>query len=79
MKSIDSNNFLYIFSSLSHTHTPNLHAGHRVNQEAVPLDKTQRGLVGRMFGAVSSGVKIGGFMLDSVHQRTNEVIQSALH
>lgn len=45
----------------------------------MPLDKTQKGIMGRMFGAVSNGVKIGGFVLDSVHQRTNEVIHSALH
>lgn len=53
--------------------------GHRANKTLVPLDKTNRGIMGRMLGAVSSSVKIGTYMLDSVHQRTNDVIQNALH
>lgn len=37
--------------------------------------------MGRMLGMlnVSNGVKIGTYVLDSVQQRTNDVIQSALH
>ncbi|XP_031638878.1 epoxide hydrolase 3-like [Contarinia nasturtii] len=58
--------------------------GHRANQKIEPIDKTNnRGIMGRMLGAVSNGVKIGTYVLDSVHsglsQRTNDVIQSALH
>lgn len=58
--------------------------GHRANQIIEPIDKTNnRSIMGRMLGAVSSSVKIGTYMLDStlnsVQQRTNDVIQSALH
>lgn len=35
--------------------------------------------MGRMLGAVSNSVKIGTYMLDSVQQRTNDVIHNALH
>lgn len=35
--------------------------------------------MGRMLGAVTNSVKIGTYVLDSVQQRTNDVIQSALH
>lgn len=31
-----------------------------------------------MIGAVTNSVKIGGLVLDSVQQKTNEVIQGAL-
>lgn len=54
--------------------------GHRAIQKVEPIDKTNnRGIMGRMFGAVTSGVKIGTYVLDSVQQRTNDVIQNALH
>lgn len=43
------------------------------------IDKSNRGIMGRMFGAVSNSVKIGTYMLDSVQQRTNDVLQNALH
>lgn len=38
-----------------------------------------RGIMGRMFGAVTNGVKIGTYVIDSVQQRTNDVLHSALH
>lgn len=54
--------------------------GHRASQKIEPIDKTNnRGIMGRMFGAVSNSVKIGTYVLDSVQQRTTDVIQSALH
>lgn len=57
--------------------------GHRASEKIESIDKmNNRGIMGRMLGAVSNGVKIGSFVLDSVHgsvQRTNDVIQSALH
>lgn len=55
-------------------------SGHRANQIIEPIDKTNnRSIMGRMLGAVSNSVKIGTYVLDSVQQRTNDVIQSALH
>lgn len=52
-------------------------AGHRANEKSETIEP--RGIMGRMLGAVSNGVKIGTFVLDSVQQRTNDVIQNALH
>lgn len=55
-------------------------AGSRANQKVEEIEKvTNRGIMGRMFGAVSSSVKIGSYVLDSVQQRTNDVLNSALH
>lgn len=63
--------FLFLFKHV---------AGHRANQKNETIDKTNnRGIMGRMLGAVSNSVKIGTYVLDSVQQRTNDVIQSALH
>lgn len=56
-------------------------AGHRANQNNETIDKTQTrsGIMGRMLGAVSNSYKIGSYVLDSVQQRTTDVLQSALH
>lgn len=40
---------------------------------------SKAGLISRMFGAVTNnGVKIGGYVLDSVQQKTNETILGAI-
>ncbi|XP_037915535.1 epoxide hydrolase 4-like [Hermetia illucens] len=58
----------------------NFLVGRRANSEVrTHVEKNNKGLVGRMFGAVSSGVKIGSSMLDSMQQRTNDVIANALY
>lgn len=55
-------------------------SGHRANKKTEPIDKiNNRGIMGRMLGAVTNGVKIGTYVIDSVQQRTNDVLQSALH
>lgn len=54
--------------------------GHRADPSNEAIDKTQtRGIMGRMLGAVSNSYKIGSYVLDSVQQRTTDVLQSALH
>lgn len=60
------------------------HLGNRANKQVETIDKTNsRSIMGRMFGAVSSSVKIGSsgvsYVLDSVQQRTNDAIQNALN
>lgn len=67
-KKRNKSNCLFLFNS-----------GHRANKIAVTIDKTNRSIMGRMLGAVSNSVKIGSYMLDSVQQRTNDVIHNALH
>lgn len=57
----------------------NFLVGRRAIPEPVHIEKTSRGLVGRMLVAMTSGVKIGTSVLDSVHQRTNDVISNALY
>lgn len=49
----------------------------KLDAHADVLDN-QKSIMSRMLGAVSSTVKIGGLMFDSVHQRTSEVIHGAL-
>lgn len=70
----NNNDFIFNFINLIYV------IGHRAKEEIQPTDKpNQRGLIGNLIGAVSNGVKIGTYVLDSVHQRTNDVIHSALH
>lgn len=53
--------------------------GRRASQsQKIERSGSRGGLVGRMIGAVTNSVKIGGLVLDSVQQKTNEVIQGAL-
>lgn len=45
--------------------------------EPTIADKHNKGLMGRMFGAVSNSVKISSLALESVQQKANEVFQNA--